>query len=300
MKYDTIRKSLIGATLLVLAYVSAGGHVETAFGKLGAGRISEYNDTYLKTSFDTSMKGFLILSGIKSGLAIIEGSEVGVGFNLELGDVVQSVYDYVDVAWRTALTGGTILLLSQLILQVVGLINHWCLGILFLLLFILYLLNLFSKAQSGLFLLIKNMTAFLIILTVALYCLLPVSIRGAAWLSSHITNPLIDEAHEGFSSVKKEMSPEALSDKFFSDDTPADGSWFSKLNINKHYETAKKQFAELGFYLKHQVENIAVWTIKLIAGYLFDCLIFPVTFFLLLYIFTKLTMTHIFEMRFIR
>lgn len=296
MVVDQIRKGAVICILLICTWLSAAGHLETAGSFLGTETISDYNKAYLETSFDTSMKGFLILSGLKSGLAIIEGSEVGVGFNLELGDIVQSVYDYVDIAWKTALAGGTILLISQLVLQIVSLINHWCLAALFLLILAAYLLTMFSRNSGSIFLLVKHLTAFCAILTIALYLILPVSIRGASWLSGHITNPLIEEAHGGFSTMKNDLSPEALSRKFF-DGAPQDDSLLSKLNVSKHYEDAKRHFSAMGSYLKLQAEQIAVWTIKLIAGYLFDCLIFPITFFLLVYLFTKVTLNYLLGMK---
>ena len=62
---------------------------------VGMGMVTDSNREYLTEAFDRSLVGFLVLSGIKSGLAIIEGSEVGIGFNLEIGDIVQ----YLGTDW---------------------------------------------------------------------------------------------------------------------------------------------------------------------------------------------------------
>jgi len=43
---------------------------------------------------------FLGLSAIKASMALIEGSSVGLGFKLEVGDIIQPAYDYVDFFWR--------------------------------------------------------------------------------------------------------------------------------------------------------------------------------------------------------
>lgn len=120
-------RSLVAALLLAGIVLSATGHVDRLLGACGLARLNQSNDCYLKDSFDRSLKGFLVLSAIKSGIAVLEGSEVGVGFNLEVGDMVQSIYDYVDVAWRTALAGGTILLLMRIVLQVIQSVDHWLL-----------------------------------------------------------------------------------------------------------------------------------------------------------------------------
>ena len=289
MGYSKIKQAVIAIVLFACVVLSATGYMEKAASVLGADKVTEYNTKYLESSFDKSLKGFLILSGIKSGLAIIEGSEIGVGFNLEIGDIVQSVYDYVDIAWKAALTGGTIILTTQLILQVVALMNHWCLSILFALIFGLYLFHIFSKTENRVVEIIKSGILFLSVFTIALYLILPVSIRGAAFLSAKITNPLIEEAHNGFLSVKKGLSAEALSNRLFPVNDNANESWMSKLNINAHYKKTKLSLLKLGNYLKIQAAQIAVWTIKLIAGYLFDCLLFPILFFSFIYIFIKFT-----------
>jgi hypothetical protein len=49
---------------------------------------------------ESNQKTFLIFSAIKGTLAVIEGSTVGVGFEVEVGDLIQPVYDYVDYFWN--------------------------------------------------------------------------------------------------------------------------------------------------------------------------------------------------------
>jgi hypothetical protein len=43
---------------------------------------------------------FLVITAIKTSLAVIEGSTIGVGFQLEIGDIAQPAYDYVDFFWE--------------------------------------------------------------------------------------------------------------------------------------------------------------------------------------------------------
>ena len=113
--------ALVGVTA-----VSAAGYTDHALNWIGTRHLERANTTYLDDAFDKSLTGFLLLSSIKSGLAVVEGSQVGIGFNLELGDIVQPVYDYVDIAWKTALAGGTVILLTRLVIKAVALIDHWC------------------------------------------------------------------------------------------------------------------------------------------------------------------------------
>ena len=126
------KRILIILLLLLCSFAAIGGHFDRLIGKVGLDKIANSNDQYLKESFNKSVAVFLTLSVIKSGMATIEGSEAGiVVFNMEVGDIVQSVYDYVDIAWKTTLAGSTILLLTRLVLKTIYAIDHWFLSLLF-------------------------------------------------------------------------------------------------------------------------------------------------------------------------
>ncbi len=56
-------------------------------------------DAALERNRDT----FFALSAAKAAVAVVEGSGVGVGFDLQIGDVVQPVLDLVDFFWRLLL-----------------------------------------------------------------------------------------------------------------------------------------------------------------------------------------------------
>ncbi len=51
-------------------------------------------------TLDRDQSTFLVITAIKTSLAVIEGSSVGVGFQLEIGDIAQPAYDYVDFFWE--------------------------------------------------------------------------------------------------------------------------------------------------------------------------------------------------------
>jgi len=68
-------------------------------------------------SLERNTVTFLSLSGIKSIIASIEGSAVGVGFHLEIGDLVQPAYDYVDFVWHAFLYALALLGLYKLAME---------------------------------------------------------------------------------------------------------------------------------------------------------------------------------------
>jgi hypothetical protein len=68
-------------------------------------------------ALDRNLKSFLTVSGIKALVAILEGSSIGVGFEMEVGDLVQPAYDYIDFVWKLLLYALLILGFYQLLLE---------------------------------------------------------------------------------------------------------------------------------------------------------------------------------------
>ncbi len=285
-----IKKSLLLIILLGSVILAAAGYSDRLVSVVGMGRISDTNRAYLNDAFDRSLNGFLVLSGIKSGLAIIEGSEVGIGFNLEIGDIVQAVYDYVDVAWKTALAGGTILLLTRFCLEAVALIDHWCLAGMLLGIGVFLVFSWFLADHRRSIRIVRESTIFLVVLTVILYVILPISISGASFLSKKITQPIIEETQTGFQEIHQEFSPGYLSKSFLPEDVK-EGSLFPGFDFKAKYENTKERIQFIGEFFKDRTHHMAVLTLKLVAGYVFDCIIFPLTFFVVLYLFTKTLVT---------
>ena len=276
------RRLLILILLLVGILLTALGLTERLLGTCGLDRLTEKNDAYLESSFERSLRTFAVLSTIKVGLAVVEGTEIGVGFGLEVGDVVQAAYDYVDIAWRTVLAGGVILLGTRTLLEAASLANHWLLAIT-LAAFALMVITQgapprFPRTHGAL----RQVGLFMTVLTTACYLILPLSIAGGAYLSSKITAPSIEEAESGLDALTEELFPE-------SEDQTADGGLLSK------WTQTKEQLNQMASYLKEKASELVVWILKLIAGYIFDCLVFPLGVFILLVWFTRVVARGLFE-----
>lgn len=279
-------KSLVLVLILIAGVLAAGGYSDHLVNGVGMGRVSNANLAYLEDAFDRSLAGFLVLSGIKSGLAVIEGSEVGIGFNLEIGDIVQAVYDYVDVAWKTALAGGTILLITRLCLEAVALIDHWCLSVMLVSVGVFLVFLWFLSGHQRMIRIARETTVFLFALTLILYIILPISITGASFLSKKITQPMIEETQTGFEEIHEEFSPGSLNKGLFAEGVK-EGSLFPGFDFKAKYESTRERIQYIGTFFKEKSRHMAVLTLKLVAGYVFDCIIFPLTFFVVLYLFTK-------------
>jgi len=280
-------RAKISTILLVLAafagmVLAATGWADRGLDCVGLERLSRTNHSYLDESYDRALEGFLVLSAVKSGLAVIEGSEVGIGFSIEVGDLVQSVYDYVNIAWKTVLAGGTILLITRLALDGVTLVDHWVLTLAFFLLLLLVAVQGLFPRRRAIVRILKSFTATCGFLVVLLYLVLPLAVLGASWLSDVLTRPLIQDSYRTFNQVSR---------TFLDGDTPNDTGDASELQSTKglreHYGHLKKRLQELEAYLGARAKSLAGTTFQLIAGYLFDCVIFPLAFAAVLIFFLK-------------
>lgn len=283
---------MVMTVLVCVVLLSAFGLVDRGLNKCGLGYLDQTNANYLDSAFDKSLAGFLLLSTIKSGLAVIEGSEVGIGFSLELGDIVQPVYDYVDIAWRAALAGGSVIVGMQLALKGLRFIDHWALTFLGLILVGYYLAMWSLPQKARLHNGFKEATRFAVTLCVALYLLLPLSVTGAAALSQKITRPMVETSHEELKAIGSTLSPEHIGQHFMAG---SDGQGFSAMDLKAALANAGRGVQALVTFLKTETEHLAALTIKLVAAYLFDCLLFPLFFALIFLTLLKNGMRYFFD-----
>lgn len=287
MTGTTIRK-LVCLFFLTAGIPAAGnGFADRIVRWAGMGAVTAANQRYLDESFERATTGFVVLSGIKSGLAVVEGSRIGIGFSLELGDIVQALYDYVDIAWKTVLAGGTVLLLTRLMLEAGAAIDQYCLTAMLICFLLHGVVKWRFPAVVSVLRFLREVGAFLGVITIGLYIVLPLSLQGAARVSHKISQPLIREAQENFMQIRDEVSAGAIQEKLFPDREPGKSNWYSSLQLSDNFERIKQNIKTLQEYLAERTRQAAVWTIKLIAGYLFDCIVFPLVFAMVLFLFVK-------------
>ena len=274
------RRLFILGLLIGFILMTALGFTDRLLGVCGLDWLSSRNEAYLESSQQRSLRTFAILSTIKVGLAVVEGSEIGVGFGLEVGDVVQAAYDYVDIAWKTVLAAGVILLGTALLLETASLLDHWLLVIALVTLTLTVVTQGSPPRLPRTHRTLREMALFMTVLTAVFYLILPLSVSGGAYLSKKITAPSIEEAESGLTALREEL--------FTEDPTADDG-------IRSRWNQTKEQLNRMGSYLKEKASVLVLWILKLIAGYLFDCLIFPLALFFLLVWFTRAAAKGLFQ-----
>ncbi|MBI5062055.1 MAG: hypothetical protein HZB87_00870 [Desulfatitalea sp.] len=274
-----LRRTALIVVLIGFAVLAATGVLDRGMGWCGLDRLARANDGYLDRAFDRALAGFLLLSGIKSGLAIVEGSSVGVGVQVELGDAVQPAYDYVDTAWKAAMAGASIIAMMKLALQGLTLVDHWALFAALALWAAYFPMLWFVPRVAFAPKILGRAGRFAVTLCVMLYLLLPLTIAGAALLSQRITAPLVESSHDQLKALGQALTPERIQEQFFPQETETSPSLFDlKGKIAQMGQGVKALLA----YLKLETERMAALTIRLMAAYLFDCILFPLVFGLIL------------------
>jgi hypothetical protein len=259
----------IAAAVLLASGIAASvsGIADLGLNAAGLGKLRTSNDRYLRSSFDKTLKTFAVLSAVKVGLAIVQGSDVGIGFNLEVGDVVQSAYDYVDVAWRTVLGCAAVLLGTRYLLQAADLAAPWFLAAVFSFLLLGAMLSWGAPRLRLIRSVFRDLAWTAAIASLTLYLALPLSIAGGRRLSEKITRPSMQEAGEGFALIQRDLDASSS----------AGGGLWSKLM------EAKEKLARVTKVVTTRASELSEWVLKIIAGYVFDCLVFPALLFLFLF-----------------
>ena len=272
------------AFCVLLSALAIRGTLDPITYRLGTGTINAHNSEYLDKTFNKALVGFGVMSGIKVGLAIIEGSTLGVSagatINLQVGDVVQSAYDYVDIAWRTLLLGCISILSIQYLLRAASVVDGWVLGFTLIAFAVHLLLCWWAPSRVRIRQTVRDVLSVSVVATLAIFYILPLSVWGASHLSRIITQPSIEEAHSGFSDTRSTLFPD--------DESTSDG-------VFARIRQIPERIQQIGVHLKNRSKDMAIWTIKLIAGYIFDCVVFPVGMFVLLLWMTRSVMKYIFH-----
>ena len=93
---------------------TAQSHVGYITGGTG---LSKHALNLIDEGMEANQRTFLIFSAIKGTLAVIEGSTIGVGFEIQVGDLIQPVYDYVDYFWSIFLVSFVVMGLYKVLLE---------------------------------------------------------------------------------------------------------------------------------------------------------------------------------------
>ena len=252
------------ALVLVLIAGSFSGWVLSVLDYAGMKQLNESNAAYLDKAFQQSITTFGVLSALKVGLAIVEGTDVGVGVNVEVGDAVQAAYDYVDIAWRVVLLGSTVLLGTKYMIHLAGMADDWLLFAALIFLLISLLLTKLDP-QNRIRKITWEIGSALWTLMIACYLVLPLAVGTGHLMSQHITASEIQDSEARLTQIQASLFPQEKQD--------------NKSKLWQKMTEIKNRIEQIAQVLTHKGSQLVIWILKLIAGYLFDTLIFPLLLF---------------------
>lgn len=252
--------AVISALSLFVSIMSFAGLSHNATDKLNF--VRKANEAYLVKSQERAVGGFLTLSVIKTGLAVIEGSEVklsilGIGGSLQAGDSVQAIYDLIDWLWKTSFFGGVMLTALSTLLGLSSIISLYAFGV------CAFFFSIFlplSKLQKDGTIFRTFYSGLVLSFSVFLICqfAIPLSIWSASKLSSALTLNMSLESERNFQEL---------------------GAVFDNSNSEGMVKNLASRFNQIIDSVKSRTRNLVVSGIKYMTAYLFDCLLFPLAMF---------------------
>ena len=253
---------VVAALLLAAALACFAGVLDGAIEAVQRHPLGEPAEAHLDDALRQATVGFMTVSTIKAGLAVLEGSSfdasLGVGVSVQVGDVVQAIYDYVDVAWRTLFLAAVTLLGLKLVLAAAVDVAPFVLGIFFLVAALVLMTGTgerLRRSRAGGVDLLRTLPVVFVVLVYVL----PISVLGASALSDRLTTVMLAEAGAELEAVETVLTP--LSDP--------QGGWTERVR------EARDSIDRLVVQLRGRGESLFLATLRLIVGYLFDCVIFP-------------------------
>ncbi len=241
---------------LFVSIMSFAGLSHNATDKLNF--VRKANEAYLVKSQERAVGGFLTLSVIKTGLAMIEGSEInasilGNGISLQAGDSVQAIYDLIDWLWKTSFFGGVMLTALSTLLGLSSIISLYAFGVCA---FFFAIFLPLSKLQKDGTMFRTFYSGLVLSFSVFLICqfAIPLSIWSASKLSSALTLNMSLESERNFQEL---------------------GAVFD----NSNSDGIVSRFWQIIDSVKSKTRNLVVSGIRYMTAYLFDCLLFPLAMF---------------------
>ena len=299
------------AVLLVLSFIptSSGPALEVILSQTGLEKVSEAAEEHLEQQREQALKGFLLLSALKVGLAVLRSSEIGLILNVRIGDLAVAVYDYVNFGWKVLLAAVAYYYMAGYLLALASVVNIWflwaaltCIAA-WLLIVDLRPGNLRIRAVLAR----TGMTASVLVLL--LYVGLPLSLVGAGWVSAHITGEPISEANRIYEDMGRTMP--SLQDETARVEKKTDASDIGTATVTVPfpYDGSDPSLAitegpkggmdragilaglvsgdslrELKDYLEKRSRALASAVLRQTAAYLFNIVLFPLLMIIVLYL----------------
>ena len=234
---------------------------------------------YLERSYEEPKKLFITLSLLKGTTDVIEGSTVNVnvilGMNIQIGDLVQPIYDIIDILWKISLASVVVLKLETIYYEI---FKMKLASILIFISLVTYLPYTFSKNMVTEAL--KKISKYTLLGLTFIYILLPGTILLSSAMSDYFEKEYkepavvrLNQSLDKLNKVKDDLFVMEQSKNIF--------------NIPGQIESTKNKFSNLGQEISNVSKDLADFTPVIIGITLLSYIIMPLLLLIFLYKLTK-------------
>lgn len=234
---------------------------------------------YLEKAYSESKKLFITLSVLKGTADVIEGSSVNVsmilGMDVQVGDVIQPIYDIINILWKVSLASVVVLKLETIYYEIfkVKIAN-----ILILISLITYFPYTFFK--NNLTEILKKISKYSMLVLIFVYIVMPVAILTTSGISNYFESeykePAVAQLNKSLNKLNK------VKDELFEVEQSK-----SIFNIPAQVESAKERIGKFGKEITNVSNEMAENTPIIIGITLLSYLILPLIIAIFLYKLTK-------------
>ena len=279
-KWDSEKKSLLVKILIVVGLVLCiFGIMDKIFEHTVFNFFKNLTMPYLEKTYEESKNMFLTLSLLKGTTDIIEGSTVNVsmivGMEIEIGDIVQPIYDMINILWKVSLASVIILKLETIYYEIFKVKLATILT--FISLITIFPYTIYKNKVTKIFRRISKYSFFILLY---IYIVLPSAIFINSTISRYFEKeykePAIIELNQDLgrlNKVKDEMLSLDQSKSIFNIPGQIDSAKVKIDNFTKEIDTISKDL----------VEDAPV----IIGIILLTSIVFPLLIVILLYVVTK-------------
>ncbi len=230
---------------------------------------------YIKASYEESKKLFVTLSLLKGVADVIEGSTVNVsmilGMDIQVGDVIQPIYDIINAIWKVALASVVVLKLETIYFEIFKAKIGSFLIFLSLITILPYMF--FNNRITEI---LKQVSKYIILIFLFIYVMLPGGILLSSAISSYFeleykkpTIMKLDNSLDRLNRVKDDLFRLEQSKSIF--------------NIPGQIESAKNKIDNFGKEINNVSQDMIENTPVIIGIMLLSYIILPLIIIFLLY-----------------
>ena len=230
------------------------------------------SEDFINMSKEQTLKTFLSLTTTKAFLHIIEGSTIGTNIlisgELQMGDMVQPLCDFVDILWKITLISLLVLYLYQFTIKdfLVTIVPPWILILLLLLSFTARHLfpQLPQKISKG----IHSFSKAVMLFAFTLYWILPLSIYTSSVLYKHLLGSQEKRVAEISFSIRQDLSN--IGEEI--------QQWIKRIPSKREREEGLEALKNKTVSITQSLVDIGLW---LTLGLLLRLLFLPLTIYIL-------------------